>query len=89
MASQNVCRYFRFGHCKYKERCRLQHVKEFCENQSCEIRSCSLRHPKACKYFRDYNRCKFGEYCDFKHVEKEITLSSKEIVESHVNGFLL
>ena len=28
----------------------------------------NVRHPKVCKYFRFYKRCKFGEYCDYLHV---------------------
>ena len=68
MAAQNVCRYYQFGFCKFTDRCRFQHVEEICRNPSCEIRGCSLRHPKVCKFFRDYNRCKFGEWCCFKHI---------------------
>ena len=25
------------------------------------------RHPRVCRYFRAYVRCKFGEYCAFDH----------------------
>ena len=70
MAAQNVCRYFKFGFCKYLERCQYLHVKESCENNECDVRSCNLRHPRICSYFRDYNRCKFGDWCYFKHVNK-------------------
>ena len=70
MATQNVCRYFKFGFCKYLEKCHYQHVKEECENHDCDVKSCFLRHPKVCNYYKDYNRCKFGEWCYFKHVEK-------------------
>ena len=55
------------------------HKSEICQNSSCEIRSCSLRHPKTCKYFRDYRRCKFGEYCYFLHKENENENSVNEI----------
>ena len=78
MATQNVCRYFKFGFCKYLEKCRFPHVKEICENTECDARSCSLRHPRICIYYRDYRRCKFGEWCSFKHVEK---ISDIEIVD--------
>ena len=71
MAAQNVCRYFKFGHCKFTDKCRFVHVEQICENPKCEIRTCNLRHPKICKYFRDYNRCKFSDWCSFKHVENE------------------
>ena len=79
MAQQNVCRYFKFGYCKFLDMCRLRHISEICRNSSCEIRNCSLRHPKSCKYFRDYRRCKFGEYCYFAHKESENENSVVEI----------
>ena len=82
MAAQNVCRYFKFGFCKFTDKCKFMHVKELCGNSSCEISCCNLRHPKICKFFRDYNRCKFGEWCSFKHVtENSITnaTSTEEI----------
>ena len=72
MAPQNVCRYNKFGHCKFSEVCRLMHVNELCENLECEVTNCNLRHPKICNYFRDYRRCKFGEYCSFRHEENTI-----------------
>ena len=30
-----------------------------------------ISHPRECFFYRDYNRCKFGEWCCFKHVEKD------------------
>ena len=78
MATQNVCRYYKFWFCKYSEKCRFPHVKEECENEDCEVRSCYLRHPKICSYYRDYRRCKFGEWGSFKHVEKT-KINEKEI----------
>ena len=87
MATQNVCRYFKFGHCKFADKCRLLHVKEVCETLSCAVWSCNLRHPRACKYFQEYNRCKFSDYCSYIHKEqrKQINpvdkVSNKEIME--------
>ena len=48
------------------------HVNEACQNPECEIKTCNMRHPRICTYFRDYRRCKFGEYCSFKHEENNI-----------------
>ena len=79
MATQNVCRYHKFGFCKYTEKWRFPYVKEECENKECEVRSCNLRHPEICSYYRDYRRCKFGEWCSFKHVEK--TEINKDVFE--------
>ena len=66
MATQIVCSWNKFGYCRHKETCRKKHVKEICENPSCEIKMCSLRHPKLCKYYRDHGFCKFDP-CMFSH----------------------
>ena len=70
MAAQNVSKYFKFGYCKHRELCRRQHVNTLCENDECEISMCTFRHPKVCKYYRDYGYCKFDP-CMFRHVDKE------------------
>ena len=67
MALENICRYNKFGHCKYGETCHKQHVKELCEIQSCEAQKCPKRHPRVCKYYYEYRRCKFGSFCSFSH----------------------
>ena len=79
MAQQNqiVCSFNKFGFCKFGLTCRKQHVSEKCSNKNCEIQKCSLRHPRTCRYFRDFGNCKFGEWCLFNH---EIPIS-KEMEE--------
>ena len=72
---QNVCVFNKYGYCKFRLTCRKQHILEICPNQNCEILRCSLRHPKICRYFRDFGMCKFGEWCLFRHelkVNKEM-----------------
>ena len=69
MAQQNVCRSFKLRFCKFTEHCRKVHVKEKCEDSKCKVKNCKLRHPKVCTFFRDYNFCKFGEFCIFKHLK--------------------
>ena len=84
MTAHNVCCYFKFGYCKFDEKCRFVHVKEECTNKSCEISSCTFRHPKICKFYRDYHRLKFGEWCFFKHIENNDTeniIIKEEIME--------
>ena len=39
---------------------------------------CSLRHPRMCRFFKEYKRCKFDP-CAYKHEDKEKTI--KEISE--------
>ena len=79
MAAQTVCSFYRFGYCKHKEFCRKRHVKETCENLSCDISNCIQRHPKVCKWYRDYQKCKFDP-CLFLHKENntEIYILKKE-----------
>ena len=57
------------------------HNNEICENPECEIKSCNLRHPRVCNYFRDYKRCKFGEWCSFRHEENENKKTSDRMSE--------
>ena len=83
MADLIICKYNKFGYCKFDEKCRKQHIKEICFEKSCEISQCNQRHPKVCRYYRNYGRCKFSP-CALKHedhadynktVDKEIKTS--------------
>ena len=51
--------------------CFRKHENEECQNVHCAVRDCSFRHPRICRYFRDYRNCKFGDYCKFKHEASE------------------
>ena len=87
MAAQNVCRYFKFGFCKFTDKCRFMHISQVCENPSCEINHCKLRHPRVCKYFRDYNRCKFSEWCAFKHIENNnLSVESTRVILNKIEN---
>ena len=66
MATLNICRYNRFGYCRYGEICRKHHIDELCGDSNCDSSNCVKRHPKECKYFRNYRRCKFNP-CKFSH----------------------
>ena len=67
MLGDMLCKFFKFGHCKFGLTCSKQHVKECCENSTCDILVCSLRHPRKCKYYTEYQRCKFGDFCSYIH----------------------
>ena len=69
--TESICQFFKFGFCKFGTSCRNKHVATICENIQCDVRNCLLRHPRDCKYFRAYNRCKFDSYCMFKHVSNK------------------
>ena len=63
------CLYFKFGFCSFGDHCRRQHISEVCLETSCDIQNCPRRHPKRCKFYDLYNRCKFGDYCAYAHRE--------------------
>ena len=66
MAAEIVCKYWKFGHCKFKDKCRYVHYDALCNMDNCDVRNCSLRHPKTCRYFRNYGRCKYSP-CSYSH----------------------
>ena len=78
-----VCQYFKFGFCSFGDHCRKHHINEICLETSCEIQNCPQRHPKTCKFYEFYKRCKFGDYCAFAHrenyQEREMTLLKDKI----------
>ena len=70
MEVETVCIFNKFGFCKYGVTCRKKHEDLKCEDSSCEVFNCSKRHPKECKYYREFNRCKYNEYCRYEHKQK-------------------
>ena len=81
MAIASICLHNKFGHCKFRETCRHPHNNEICEETNCEINKCSKRHPKSCRYFKDFNRCKFGDFCSFVHRELKNDAKEQELNE--------
>ena len=41
-----------------------------CESFKCDGRNCDKRHPRECRFYNDYGRCKFGESCLYDHVDR-------------------
>ena len=78
MESEKLCKHHQFGYCKYKSACRKIHVEAICENKSCENDSCSLRHPKICKFFKFYGRCKFNPCAYFHPSETKLNIEDLE-----------
>ena len=65
-----VCKFGKFGFCKYKEGCHRKHYTEVCESLSeCRnIKECPKRHPKICRrYFSSGYECQFKEDCAYTH----------------------
>ena len=66
-----VCKFNKFGFCKFEKTCRSRHNNLICENKDCNILECEKRHPKPCKFFLIYKRCKFGSFCKYSHSSEE------------------
>ena len=88
MATQNTCFFNKYGFCKYLDKCRRYHENKKCEKLDCEIRDCPLRHPKVCRFFRDFRFCKFGEWCKFSHEVLRNASSSNEEIERLQNKLM-
>ena len=56
-----------YGVCKYRKTCRKRHYIEICQEESCETSNCPKQHPRNCKFYNIYKRCKFGSFCLFAH----------------------
>ena len=78
MDGQIVCKFFQFGHCKFADKCRKRHIREICQEE-CRDENCQLRHPKHCRFFVKYKRCKFGDFCSYKHRESSPEFEYSEI----------
>ena len=87
MAANTLCLYNMFGFRKHGDKCRKEHVQEICENNECNQSECRRRHPKECKYFKLYKRCKFNEFCAFSHVTPfDPVLEEVKLVKENVKA---
>ena len=84
MAAENTCLHNKFGHCRYRDSCRHRHIQEICEKDDCEIHNCERRHPRECRFWKVYNRCKFGDFCSFKHNNVDAQKKPYEILENEL-----
>ena len=64
---ESICKFNQSGFCKYQNHCRKQHINDSGPTSMCNNMACLLRHPKVCKYFTNFRRCKFGESCAYLH----------------------
>ena len=62
-----ICKFQKFGFCKFGAKCFFRHSKEVCQNVNCAIESCLKRHPNPCKFFFLTRKCKFKEDCSYSH----------------------
>ena len=67
MALITYCKYHHFGHCKFGDQCKKQHMDTTCPTFKCMVEDCTFRHPRLCKFFTQFGRCKFGSQCSYLH----------------------
>ena len=79
MTGEEICKYNKYGFCKFGKTCFRKHEDQKCEKKNCNIWNCSLRHPKSCRFFKEFKRCKFGEFCKFSHDQLTAKNYSDEI----------
>ena len=75
MTMETLCTFNKYGHCKFGVKCRQFHTKEVCENENCDSARCSKRHPRKCKFYERYQRCKFTEFCSYSHKTTEFSVN--------------
>ena len=61
------CLRSKFGYCRLGNICKNIHYSEICEKTCCAGTNCEKRHPVPCFYFNRFRRCKFGEFCAYRH----------------------
>ena len=86
-----VCKYQKFGFCKFRDSCKNKHLVEKCESLSAcvNIKSCLKRHPRVCKSYALEKFCKFEAGCAYNHkaenLNKKVNMKVSEL-EPIVNG---
>ena len=78
---ENVCRFNKYGYCKFGDYCRNLHVNELCVELQCDIAVCEKRHPRTWSFYRDYGRCKYTEYCRYKPAQTVDEISTNDFEE--------
>ena len=83
-AKMEVCKYQKYGFCKFRDSCNNQHLSEICENLSAcaNIKSCPKRHPEVSKSYALEKFCKFESCCAYHHKEENTNNEiNKKVVE--------
>ena len=67
-----ICKHNQTGFCKYRQQCTKEHVNKICKEKfKCQDKTCNKHHPKKCKNFDVYGKCKFTN-CAYIHSEDEV-----------------
>ena len=70
----SVCKYNKFGFCRYCDKCKRIHYKEQCQVRAycMDINRCTKRYPKARKVFALESFFRFGTCCPYHHAANPI-----------------
>ena len=83
---QHVCKYHKFGHCKFGKKCRHMHNDIICTKLNCDRNACLYRQPMPCKFVTCSDLCNFGARCSYAHPQ---SVSSKLEIEIDILKVLL
>ena len=72
--SREICKFNKYGYCKFGNKCRQLHNNVTCESKQCKRNVCDKRHPNKCYYYSINNYCKFGSFCRYVHENNEENL---------------
>ena len=75
---QHVCKYHKFGHCKFGKKCRHMHNDINYTKLNCDRNACLYRQPMPCKFVTCSDLCNFGARCSYAHPQ---SVSSKLEIE--------
>ena len=81
------CLRSKFGYCRLGNMCKNTHYSELCDKTGCTGTKCNKRHPVPCFYFNRFGRCKFGEFCAYRHnkTKEQVLKEDIEILKNVVN----
>ena len=87
--AEEVCKFNKFGYCKFRKTCFRKHQNGKCEKENCSIWNCPLRHPISCRYFNEFKMCKFGEFCKYSHKQHKTmdNPTQKKLMRWRMNSF--
>ena len=64
-----ICKFNQKGICKFGGKCFKLHENEICNSRKeCIDPECCKRHPRKCRYFLQFEYCKFGDNCAYSHI---------------------
>ena len=73
-----ICIYEKYGFCRNGATCKFTHPTLVCDDDKCNIKDCSMRHPQACRFFTNNSHCKFDDSCKFLHKRKPLDTNNEE-----------